>query len=296
MKSLGDYQPYRTMFVDGMNLLSRSHYGMPSLEFNGRKTGMFMGVARLVIDWRKKNPGLRIIFIWEGRDSWRKEKYPIYKANRKKDYTDREASKEFFRNVAHVQDSLPVMGVDQVSSHTYEADDTVWTVMNQEAGRKLFVSTDWDWWTLVEHGDILYQDIVMTEEDLQKKFAAKFNCDPIPMKRMWLFKALTGDPSDGVSGIPRFPKKLAARLSADMDVDSDNIATALIRYGVPRWADRVNQNKWILDRNLELISPKIPVISELRWAMGDYNAAGFEDVLLKSGMSHLHDKLIGDES
>ena len=72
MKSLGEYKPYGTMYVDAMNLMYRSYFGMPMLEYKGHKTGMLLGVSRLVIDWRKRNPGLKIIFIWEGRDGERK--------------------------------------------------------------------------------------------------------------------------------------------------------------------------------------------------------------------------------
>lgn len=294
MKSLEDLEPYSTMYVDAMNLLVRNHYGMSLLEYRGHKTGMLMGVARSVIDWRRRNPGLRFVFVWEGRDSWRKERYPIYKAQRKgaRDSTARE---EFFYSLDVVKGALPVMGVDQVVAHTYEADDTVWTSMRMDSGRKMFCSTDWDWWPLVDYGDILYQSDVLTEASLQAKFTKKFKCDPIPMARMWVFKVLTGDPSDNVSGIPRFPKKLAAKLACDVELGEGDLIHGMIKHGEKSWAEKTAMNKWILDRNLELIKAAPPPPDDLEWVDGQYSEEGFGDVLLKSGMGHLYDRLTGGD-
>ncbi len=299
MKNLSDFQPYQIMYVDAMNLLSRSHYGMPMLEYKGRKTGMLMGVARLIIEWRKKNPALRIVFIWEGRNNWRKEKHPIYKAQRKKDRALEPSSsrKAFHDAIGLVKESLPTMGVDQVLADRHEADDTVWTVMWSDEGKKLFVSTDWDWWSLVDHGDILYENAVLTETELQSKFTKKFNCEPIPMERMWVFKALTGDPSDNVSGVPRFPKKLGAILAADRELGENDLIHGIIIHGSPKWAEKTIANKWVLERNLELIKIDPPPVDELEWLKAPtYEAEAFGDVLLKSGMGNLYDRLTGGQN
>ena len=295
MNSLSAYKPYNQMYVDAMNLVVRSHYGLSMLEHNGHKTGALTGVARLVVDWQKKNPGIKIVFIWEGRNSWRKAKYPIYKAQRVKENRsqDPKLRKEFFRSIDIIKESLPVMGVSQVWAETYEADDTVWTVMLDDIGKKLFVSTDWDWWPLSQYGDILYTDEVMQEDALQKKFASKFNCDIIPMDRMPIFKILTGDPSDNLSGIPRFPKKLAAKIAADKSISLDNLISGIATYGSSTWVNNAKSNQWILDRNTALISADPPNPDVLEWVPSAYNESDFEDVLLKSGMGYLYEKLTG---
>lgn len=283
------------MYVDAMNLVSRSYYGLSMLEFNGHKTGILTGVARLVIDWQKKNPGIKIVFIWEGRNSWRKVKYPIYKAQRSNENRsqDPKLRKDFFRGIELVKESLPIMGVSQVWAETYEADDTVWTVMQEDTGKKLFVSTDWDWWTLSKYGDILYKDEILSEEDLKKKFVLKFNCDPIPMERMPIFKILTGDSSDNLSGIPRFPKKIAAKIASDTSIAIDNLISGVATYGNPTWVNRTELNQWILDRNTVLISADPPNPVDLEWVPGVYDEAMFGDTLLKSGMGYLYEKLTG---
>ena len=291
MKSLADYVPYTSLYVDAMNLMARSFHGMSTLEYKGRKTGMLMGTARLVLDWRRKCPGIKIVFVWEGANSWRKAAEPMYKSNRKRD--DGEARNTFFECVDQVIHALPAMGVDQVKAETYEADDTVWTVMGLDSGKKLFCSTDWDWWPLALHGDILYQNDVFTEDELRARFAKKYNCDPIPLDRLWMFKALTGDPSDGLSGVPRFPKKLAAKLAIDTDLSEGDILHGLIKHGEPKWAERVAQNIWIVDRNLSMVRFEPPPLDDIDIVEGEFNKDAFGEVLLKAGMIDLNDRLMG---
>lgn len=296
MKSLRDFEPYRIMYVDAMNLLSRSHYGMPSVEYKGKKTGMLLGVVRLIFDWRQKNSGLDVVFIWEGRNSWRKKEYPIYKAHRRKQRLSKGDNfrKEFQESVDIVKEVLPLMDIRQVSSEGFEADDTVWTLIQGDSKKKLFVSTDWDWWGLSDYGDILYYNDVLGKESLEDKFSSKFKCNPIPMSRMWLFKALTGDISDNISGIPRFPKKIAAELSADLSISEHTLLKGMESRGYDSWAKKTTSNWWIFKRNLDLIRVRPPLESDLEWVEPfPYNKTTLGEVLLKYGMSSMHDRLVG---
>lgn len=292
MKNLDELTPYSVLFVDAMNLLVCSHYGLAMLEHKGRKTGMLMGALRLIVDWRRRNPGIRIVFVWEGGKSWRKEEYPIYKAQRKSS-SDAAASAEFFDSLGRVKAALPIAGVDQVRAATYEADDTVWTVLKQESGKLLFCSTDWDWWALGDYGDVLYQGDVLTASELTAKFARKFGCDPIPLDRLWVFKVLAGDASDNVSGIPRFPRKLAATLAADTAIGPDGLVSGMERLGESGWAEKTRQNLWVLQRNLRLIRPDPPSVESLEWQLGAYDARAFVDVLDANGLDSLRDRVAG---
>lgn len=294
MKNLKDFEPYRTVYIDAMNLLSRSHFGMPLLEYRGKKTGMLLGVVRLVLDLRRKNSGIEVIFIWEGRDSWRKKKYPIYKARRRKEKASKgdDFRREFNDAISIVKEVLPLMDIRQVSAEGFEADDTVWTLVRDNPKKKLFVSTDWDWWELSDYGDILYYNDVFSKDVLEDKFAAKYNCTTVPMNRIWMFKALTGDTSDNISGIPRFPKKIAAELSADLSVSEQTLIKGLRDHGYASWAEKTESNQWILERNLDLVKSSPPDADILDWIEPlPYNKATLKDFLLKYGMSDMYDKV-----
>lgn len=292
MKSLRDYKPYEVIYVDAMNLLTRSFYGMRELEYKGHKTGMLYGVARLFLDWTKKAPGVDIVMLWEGRDSWRRVKYPIYKAHRGESRSPEE-TREFYDSIERVKYALPSMGIKQAWCNTYEADDVVATLAKGETRRALFSSGDWDWWELADYGDILYQHKdVLTGEDMKVRFEKKFKAPAVPPSMLWLFKVLTGDPSDNVSGVPRFPKKVASRLCNLEGVNEDSIVHGLARLGEKRWAEKVVENYWLVRRNIELIQASDVPLDSIEWVGGEYSKEVFGDVLLKSGMEALHDRLI----
>ena len=291
MKSLTDYKPYAVMYVDGMNLLSRSYYGMRDLAYKGRKTGMLYGVARLVLDWRNKNPGIEMVFLWEGEKSWRKAKYPIYKGQRHESKSPEE-TKEFFECVERVRDSLPSMGVSQSRCDTYEADDLAAFYAGIEKRKALFSSGDWDWWALADRGDILYQHSkVLNKEEMSSLFMNKYKTNPVPPNKLWLFKALTGDPSDNLSGVPRFPKKIASELCNVKDIDEHNVVQHLHRIGKDDWAVKVRENDWLFKRNVELVKFSDVPSEKVERVPGAYSSEGFGDILIKSGMEGLYDRL-----
>lgn len=296
MKSLSDFKPYEVMYVDGMNLLTRSYFGMSELEYQGKKTGMLYGVARLFLDWKRKAPGIEIVMLWEGRNSWRRAKYPIYKAHRGEERSPEE-SKEFFDCIERVKYALPSMGIRQGWLDTYEADDIVVALAKEEKRKALYSSGDWDWWGLVEYGDILYQHKdVLTREEMGAKFSKKFNVPPIPFHRLWLFKVLTGDSSDNVSGVPRFPKRLASVLcnlpGEQLPLLEGSIIGALQRMGEPKWAAKVKENYWIIERNVELIRESRIDSGDIEWIDGEYSKEALGDVLQKSGMDSLYERLL----
>ena len=297
MKSLSDYKPYEVVYIDGMNLVSRSYFGMPELSYHGHKTGILFGFTRLALDLRQKNPGIDMVVVWEGSDSWRKKKYPIYKAQRHDSKTPEE-TKEFFDGVEQLKKYLPIIGMRQCYAETYEADDVVATLAPSDKRKSLYSSGDWDWWSLVNFGDVYYQhSFIVTREDMDKKFKKKFNADPVPADRLWLFKALTGDPSDNISGVPRFPKKLASWLCNSLPQTHDNlernIALLLRRVGKDVWEEKLRMNSWILKRNIELITMGGVPLDSIVWVDSNYSCEGFSDILLKSGMETLYDRLKG---
>jgi len=293
MKSLKSFVPYQIMYVDGMNLMSRSYHGMHDMTYLGKPTGMLFGVARLVLDWAFRNAGVRVVVVWEGRASWRKRAYPIYKANRAY-RNNTEEQMTFYAQVDYIREVLPTMGVDQVWAETFEADDVVHelAIHNYDL-RQLFVSTDWDWWPLYGYGDILYGRDILVHDDMRSMFAKKYKTDPIDMNRLWVFKLLTGDPSDNVSGIPRFPKKLAVRLANSSRVIlPESIPVMLDEWGETLWAERVRSNGWIIERNRVLLSPAHVPSDAFIWELGCYDRSAFGDTLIKGGMEMLYDRLM----
>lgn len=249
VKSLNDHVKHRKIFVDAMNLSAISYHGMRSFTHRGQPTGMLFGAMRLVLKYLALDHTCDIVFLWEGRDSWRKAKYPIYKAKRSV-ATDR----IFFDCIAWLQDILPLAGVTQETYPTYEADDLAELHVSVRGDeRLLLVSKDWDWWSFWQPGevDILYGKILLDREFVVAKTKSVYGYS-VPLDKLALFKVLIGDKSDCVDGIPRFPRKLAARLVLDCTHYSEFLEVLRI-YSEDKWACRVVDKYDILERNDDLL-------------------------------------------
>ena len=291
MKSLGGYKPYEVAYIDGMNLVYRNYYGMPPLTYKGRNTVLIYAASRLALDLRHKNPGIDIRLVWEGKDSWRKTKYPTYKANRHTN-TSVDESNEFFGCVDTLKGCLEEAGITQMFSDTYEADDVVATMAPIEIRKALYSSGDWDWWELAKYGDILYQhNTLLTESDMAFRFRKKFKADPVPPDTLWIFKVLTGDTSDTVSGIPFFPKKLASELCNIPGVTVDSLPAELRKMGKDSWADKLVANKWLLEKNSDLLRSSSVPLETIQWVVPSYTREAFGDMLMRHGMESLHSRL-----
>jgi hypothetical protein len=253
MKSLADFDHYDTVYVDAMNLLARSYYGIRNMSHTGRNTAMLFGVARMALEMRRKYPGISVVLLWEGSGSFRKAKYPIYKAQRTYG-SGVEDRREFNDAVDLVRYSLSLMGISQAFAETYEADDLAYYYARHSQGKTLFSSGDWDWWALIDYGDILYQhNTLCKRDDLSNLFCKKFGVPAIDFSKLWVFKVLTGDSSDNVDGVPRFPRKLAARIACNPIDTVADIPRLLHDWNESVWAEKVSRHLWVLERNVELL-------------------------------------------
>lgn len=286
MKSLADYKTYDEIYVDGMNLLSRSFHGMDHLEYKGVKTGMLYGVVRFFSTYRRANPRASIVFLWEGKDSWRKKKYPFYKAKRKLRSTGVDKS-EFFDNVDRVKEVLPIMGVRQEWVDTMEADDLAYhhcQLMNVVGKKLLMVSTDEDWYICSRSNvDILYRSGIKTALKVDTELG-------FPGLRLTLFKTLKGCSTDEVSGVPRFPTKLAVILARSCDSMS-GFGDKLKQLGEDFWAQRLVDNLWIVERNKEIVTPADISSKDIQNIDGQYDYKSLCKSLLSYGMENVVNSL-----
>jgi len=291
VKSLSGHKPFEVIYIDAMNLLTRSYHGMRDLEHLGKRTGMIYGLARFCIDWKRKSPDMKFVMVWEGKDSWRKAKWPIYKSKRIAQSS--EERKVFWGCIDRIKEVLPGMGIAQVWADTYEADDVVWSLAQAEERKAIYSSGDWDWWPLIDYGSVLYQHKdMLTVEDMRFRFAKKYNAPAIDPSRMWLFKVLCGDASDTVPGVPRFLKKVAAALCNFDDIDETTLVEGLNRLEEFKWAKKIVEHRWVVDRNLELLLLDVVSWKDMDWIESNYSEAEFGDVLLKSGMEGLYDRFM----
>lgn len=224
----------KILIIDTMNLLHRARSGFASGEhsiaFN------FIRSLRALVE--QFDPS-RIVMALEGHPQFRHDALPEYKANRRVEHGSEKARalQDFFRQKDEVLDLVgSKFPVCLVRHPDYEADDTVANIVKHgsTAIKYVIVSSDTDYTQLVDRPNVQV-----------------FN----PVKKSFLewpsevdycvFKALKGDATDNIPGVPGVGEKTAMKL-AHKGMSVDKFFDALKKSGIDYAS--------IYERNLKLVA------------------------------------------
>lgn len=286
----------RNILIDANNLFHRAHAiyvkdKQPSELFTnnwGYPTGLIYGTYSMLQDWLGEiNNPTRIIFFMDGIPKRRLAIDSLYKY--KEDtvspgkspaeiklsdgYTAPNELKVIFRIAYH-------LGIDVYFGEHEEADDLIASFIKQNPGDvHIVISSDKDFYQLlaVYNTVILYRpgvtgnrmfDAEKAAEHLEKLYKVKIEPSDIMM-----FKALTGDPSDGIKGVPRLRKRVIAPLCRYQTVE-DLFATGLPKFSKKEKENTLNMKERIAI-NLELVKliDNLDVESFRIMSKSDFNAA-----------------------
>lgn len=202
----------QNIIIDGHNLAFRCLYAPGISEMadsQGRPTGVILGFLRSVGALRKRFGTSAIFVSWDGSSRRRKDKYPEYKANRPE-----RVGTPTFDQLDYLRKILPALGIYQVFNPNEEADDVIATLVRKKLSsqRTIIFSTDRDFLQLVnESVSVLIPAIGSRKELMYDSVGVKdhYGVDPGAMVQL---RALTGDSSDNLPGVPRVPKKVLKAL------------------------------------------------------------------------------------
>lgn len=273
------------ILVDGNNLLHRAHAVFvertpdPMRSAQGYPTGLVYGFLSMLADWVPSIASpTRMAVFFDGIPRRRLAMDPTYKL---KEETALRFSGPSIRlsdgfeaanDLEVLKHLLCLLGADVYRHPDEEADDLIATyVTSRSDDLHVIISSDRDFYQLftVSGRVVIYRpgvpgnrffDAERAAEDLEKKYGA-----PLGPSDIRMFKALTGDPSDGIEGIPRLRRKVAASVSSHRDIES------LYASGLPGFSaaertkavelkDRVSLN-WDLiglRQDLDLASTRTP--------------------------------------
>jgi 5'-3' exonuclease len=230
----------KNILIDGNNLLHRAHAIFvkardedPFISKTGYPTGLIYGCLSMLSDWLPAiaNP-TRALFFLDGVPKRRRDLDPTYKV--KEDTEEIWMTNAPFKLldgfeavgeteiIAHI---LQLFGVDSIYDKFEEADDLIASYVKSCSGEiHVIMSSDKDFYQIVSDTTILYRpgvegnrffDAERAEEHMYQLYKAK-----VPPASVRMFKALTGDSSDGIVGVPRLRKKVAAPLCGLPSVDA----------------------------------------------------------------------------
>ena len=213
----------KIVLIDGNNLVFRSYYataysGVIMRNSKGFPTNALYGFINMVNKIIREDKPEYILVAFDKGKTFRHSEYDEYKAGRN------DTPDELKQQFPVAKDVLNAMGIKYFEIDNYEADDIIGTLSSMAHVDPDFdceiVSSDKDLFQLIEDDVIVRSpksnDYVIYDRDT---FKATYEVEPI---RMIDLKALMGDPSDNIPGVPGIGEKTAIKLIKEYD-NIDNL-------------------------------------------------------------------------
>ena len=201
----------RVLIIDGMNTFIRSFAAIPTMDDNGNHIGGVTGFLRsIAYAIRQINPTrVYVIFDGKGGSKRRRDIYPEYKAGRKPvtrlnrayDMTTAQDERDLMkRELVIVAKSLMSLPITTITLDHVEADDIISyiaTHTEEQGGESIIYSTDKDFLQLVN------ENITVWHPMKKKTYTAELILEEhkIHPNNFLLYRAITGDTSDNISGV-----------------------------------------------------------------------------------------------
>ncbi|MCM1256762.1 MAG: DNA polymerase I [Roseburia sp.] len=205
----------KLVLIDGHSILNRAFYGIPDLtNAEGLHTNAvygFLNIMFKILDEEK--PDFLTVAFDVHAPTFRHEMFAEYKGTRKP------MAEELRQQVPLIKEMLTAMGIVIVEKEGYEADDILGTIsrMGEEAGLEVsVVSGDRDLLQLAtEHVKIRIPKTKKNGTEIEDYYAKdvkeRYQVTP---KEFIDLKALMGDTSDNIPGVPGIGEKTATNIIA----------------------------------------------------------------------------------
>jgi DNA polymerase I len=214
--------------IDGKSVFYRGYYAMPNLaRGDGTPTGGVYGFAVMALEVIKRLKPDYVCVAWDKPKTnirRRLELYPEYKAGRKP------APPDFYAQIPMLHELLEAFGWPLYELDDYEADDIMGTLAVQASKQDIetmLITSDMDMLQLVDphvHVFALKKGLSNIELYSPASFTAKYGIRPDQFLDL---KALKGDSSDNIPGVPGIGEKGAIELIKSyetLDGVYDNLA------------------------------------------------------------------------
>ena len=269
--------PPTLYLIDGHALAYRMYFALTAggsgsarwQTSKGEPTAGTYGFARELVRILEQEKPEYIAVAFDTGKTFRDKLYPAYKATREKMPDDLRLQIERIRRL------VDVFNIPRLEMEGYEADDVLGTIARQAAAQGLgvkIITGDRDLLQLVDERVAVYvagdDKTFITPEDVQ---ASKFGVRP---EQVVDYKAIVGDASDNIPGVPGVGEKTALGLLTKFKT-LDEIYAHLDEVE-NRWRTKLEQGRdsATLSRDLATIRTNLPIRLDLERARAhDFDAA-----------------------
>ena len=287
----------KLVLIDGNAIVHRAYHALPKTMTTrkGEPTNAVYGFTTTII---KVLEDLKPQYIAASFDlagpTFRHEHYKEYKATRVK------ADQELYDQIPRVKEIVTTMNIPIYEKEGFEADDCLGTVVekiqkskfkNQNEGIEIYiVSGDKDIYQLINDNVFVYslrkglsQMQVVDHDTIQREYGL----DPLDFIDL---KALAGDSSDNIPGVPGVGPKTATTLIQKFDT-LENLYKNLDDESIkPRIRELLatNKDQAFLSQHLATIHRDVPMdfdLEKCRW--GGYDKGKLADLFADLGFKSL---------
>ena len=270
------------LLIDGNNLVYRVFFALPHLSKGQSPTYIPFGIFRVLISTMVlvEKP-LRPVFFWDSQNSSRRLFHPSYKSRRRKD-PDKEVDEELermFRQMGQFKQDLGKMNFPGFEFDGLEADDLIarFILDRPQTVPCLILSADQDLFQLLQPGVDVWdfkRKCRFTAADFRNKYG-------IDSKQWPLFRAITGDKTDDLVGVPGVGEVRALRYmevtkSGERRTDADK-----------RICEKVEYCNDLVERNLRLMRLPFAGTPHIPFPLPEPSREQFIDYCIQQGFSQI---------
>ena len=293
----------KILLIDGHSILNRAFYGLPDLtNAEGRHTGAVYGFLNIMFRiMEEEKPEYLTVAFDLSAPTFRHKRYEAYKGTRKP------MPEELREQVPLIKEMLSAMGINMMFMEGYEADDLLGTVARRSEAKGMDVtilSGDRDLLQLAtDKVQIRIPKTKRTGTEIENYYAAdvkeKYLVTPTEFVDV---KALMGDASDNIPGIPGVGEKTATKIISEFgSIENAHDHLEEIKPNKAKLSLEEHYDLAVLSKTLAKINTESPVTLDLQAAkLTDlYTAEAFtwmKKLEFKNLLSRFHVEAPKDEA
>ena len=268
----------KLVIIDGKSVFYRGYYAMGNLSLeDGTPTGGVYGFASLAFEVIRKLKPDYVVVAWDKKGTSTAKRsaiYPEYKAGRKK------APDDFYEQIPLLKDFLKTLGWPLFETDGYEADDILGTLAvqaNKLGVEANLITSDLDMLQLIDENTKVFamkRGFSDIEEFDLEYFENKYG---LKQSQFLDLKALQGDSSDNIPGVPGIGPKTATQLLQEF-FTLEGIYENLENIK-PAWRKKLEDGKDLAFMSKKIAEIFLDVPVELNFEDADIHNFNYEEVL-----------------
>jgi 5'-3' exonuclease len=277
----------KVLFVDAMNTFMRNFSALPTMDDFGDHVGGMVGFLKSIGAAIKDHKPTRVVIVFDGvgGSQRRRALYPDYKSQRKTTirlnrvydfYDESEYEKNVKYQLVHLVSILQNLPVTVISIDNIEADDAIAygsELVTLRGGTSIIYSTDKDFLQLVSETIRVFNPVKRKMFDIEQVL----NVYSIHPSNFLMYKALSGDKSDNISGIRGAGDKTILKYLPDLSDGNIDVNFSFIerkyegQKKVPKLVQNILEGKDTLSRNIKLMDLRnVNISMDAKTRIGSY--------------------------